>query len=235
MNQDKETLKRLSFPTDPFAYHDTDWDTKRRFVRPTQGLRVWEGGSVELTHSCDKDPNLREYLRDTYGINIVTRKELPMVMTPVTRVKIAKAWLPAGLFMVDERSGRVFALERGSNRYYHTGLGYLVRWTHPASVPYAAHVVLVHRPNKKREKEWYAMNKEFLLKAQAAFALAEAPPRYLYADTVQTILDAPAPKPEQLEYLGAFMKKKAQFKQLILSITQDTFSVPFLRLANFKD
>ena len=82
-NMDKENLR---FAPDNHTYYprggdwEMDWPTGRRFVRPTEFLRVWEGGAIEIRHSTDGHPEYRDQAA-RLGIYIYMRDELPEVRT----------------------------------------------------------------------------------------------------------------------------------------------------------
>jgi hypothetical protein len=213
---------------------DMEWTTGRRFVRPTEFLRVWEGGAIEIRHSTDGYPQYRDQAA-RLGIYIYMRDDLPEVRT-VEGGKIAKAWLDKEMYVVDYKSRRVFAISGrpfgNTGRYGSTypPLGYRLRWPHINSIPYSAFPVSGYIPDRQKAKQWLEMNKDMLLQAKGIAALEGrmSPSGF---DTLHEILMLrTALAPLQMERVGASMGYTV-FNKVVARITAQRLEVPHLMLA----
>lgn len=92
--------------------YQIDFSThEHRKYREDRGVRVYEGGLVEIQPSVWRDPSLRHYLGSTYGLHFYNPYESSArgfrYFLPDKRTPVPKAWIPRLYYLHDPRYGMV--------------------------------------------------------------------------------------------------------------------------------
>lgn len=206
----------------------TDWDTGVKYVAPTPGLFINEGGAIQLTSISMRDPHGRHLMLSRYGIDLRYVEDLPTLMRP-DGTKIPKNTLLGSTYLIhaDGRRARVYDVTESARR---PECNTYATWYHLDGYPSVKAPVRTRERNKAREVEWLASMKDDLLRAQGAFALSEfdergrAIRRWPLTEVVAKLKSSAAPTARVEEFfvaLGSYWADGKQRLDITISVTSD--------------
>lgn len=207
-----------------FAEWETEWSTMRRFKIPYEGLKVWEGGAVELLRTGVSDPAWRYSISHLGMFEVLTKKELPQLYWGDK--KVFKTCLYGSCYVVDHASGRVFNMARVR------GIDYTIRWAHPNTCPVPASNISGYVPNRKRMKQFVAAHTVLFTKADAVFALDGTRKTWEKCATIAThYFNNPVDPEPALLAIGIMRNQHGDlWGDFVTRFTADKFNTQYLTL-----
>lgn len=140
---------------------------QERKYRRYEGVRVYETGLIEVYTNLYNNPDVRNSLRHTVGLDFRTHSELVgLRFRDAAGKAIYKTSLKDNMLLLDWTSRRAFAFAapwRGS----------VTKLVHPAAIPTSGENVSTDKPDRKRIKQVREEYKDFIALCTTTYHLAQ--------------------------------------------------------------
>lgn len=213
------------------AKYAIDWERgERKYKSPMHGLRVYEGGMIEVTQAGYNRPDWRAAMEREYGIcfKLMSKMTHATFHVPDTDEKVLKRHITTKIVMHEPKLGRIYGCAFWNNKF---------QFISEHAQPIGQNPVSFRIPNKEKERSRYQELEEYFALGITLNALNTSGRPYTpfsYYTIKHLERKSPLPMdlttPEAQQFCKSIAANENMVRVIVTKDCADQFTVPYLNI-----